>query len=89
MSLVKNLRKETIWSKVQHALKVYHARGFDMVNIHSDMEFECMQHDFLPTTLNLTPCNVHISKVKCSIWTIKEHIRADIQGMPFKCLPKS
>jgi len=57
VSLVKNLRKETIRNEIQHALKVYHARGFHVIDIHSDMEFECVQHDFLPTPLNLTPCD--------------------------------
>ncbi len=52
------------------------------------MEFECIQHDFLPITLNLTPRDAHVGEVERSIWTIKERVRADIHAMPFKRLPK-
>jgi len=63
VSLVKNLRKETICNEVQHALKVHHAGGFHVIDIHSDMEFECIQHDFLPTILNLTPHDMPVDEV--------------------------
>jgi len=52
------------------------------------MEFECVQHDFLPTIINLTPHDVHVSEVEHSICTIKEQIWADIHSMPFRQLPK-
>jgi len=74
--------------ETEQALKLYHARGFHIVNIHNDMEFECIQHNFLPTTINLTLHNVHVSEVEHSIWTIKEQIRADIHGLPFMRLPQ-
>jgi len=53
-------------------------------DMHADMEFECVQHDFLPTVINLTPRDVHVGEVERSIHTIKERIRADVHSMPFK-----
>jgi len=47
-----------------------------------------MQHNFLPTTVSLTPHDVHVGEIEHSICTIKEQILADIHGMPFKQLPK-
>jgi len=74
--------------KMKHALDLYSSRGFCVVDIHSDMEFECIQHDFLPVTLNLTPCDAHIGEVERSIRTIKERVQSDIHGLPFRRLPK-
>ncbi len=88
VSAVKNLKKETILSKMNLVLALYRSRGFQVVNIHSNMEFECMQHDFLPITLNLTPHHAHVGEVEQSIWTIKERVHLDIHGMSFKRLPK-
>jgi len=88
VSAVKNLKCKTIKIETNHALKLYQARGFNVVDIHGDMEFECVQHDFLLTTVNLTPCDVHVGEVECSIQTIKEQVRANVHGMPFKRLPK-
>jgi len=88
VSAVKNLKRDTMLCKMKHALDLYSSRGFRVVDIHSDMEFECVQHDFLPITLNLTPRNAHIGEVERSICTIKERVRSDIHGLPFKRLPK-
>jgi len=64
----------TMKSEMGHALKLYQVRDFRVVDIHSNMEFECVQHNFLLTILNLTPCNAHIGEAECSIWTIKEQV---------------
>jgi len=88
VSAVKNLKKETMLNEMNLALALYKSRGFQVVNIHSNMEFECVQHDFLPITLNITPRDAHVGEVERSIRTIKERVRSDIHSMPFKRLPK-
>jgi len=75
-------------AKVNNALKLYWSCSFMVHDMHADMEFECVQHNYLPTVVNLTPHDVHIGKVECSICTIKECIWADVHSMPFKQLPK-
>jgi len=64
VSAVKNLKRDTMLCEMKHALDLYSLRGFHVVNIHSDMEFECVQHDFLPVTLNLTPRDAHVGEVE-------------------------
>jgi len=88
VSTVPNQKKETIKAEFQHAMRLYQARGFNIVDVHCDMEFECVQHDFLPTTVNLTPRDAHVGEIERSIRTIKERIRADIHSLPFRRLPK-
>ncbi len=69
------------------AIELYQVRGFDVVDLHADMEFECVQNDFTPTRVNLTPRDAHVGEVERSIRTIKECMRADVHGLPFKRLP--
>jgi hypothetical protein len=88
VSDVKNQKKETILKELRSSLDVYNARGFNVTSIHSDMEFECVQYDLLPTQFELTPRDAHVGEVERSIRTIKERVRSDIHGMPFKRLPK-
>jgi len=70
MSAVNNLKWDAIKVETHPTLKLYQARGFHVVDIYGDMEFECVQQ-FL-TTANLTPHDAHIGKVECLIQMIKE-----------------
>jgi len=58
------------------------------MDVHADMEFECVLNDFALTRVNLTPRDAHVGKVERSIRTIKERVRADIHSLPFRRLPK-
>jgi hypothetical protein len=67
---------------------MYKSRGFNISDLHADMEFECIQNDVLPSRLNVTAANDHVGEVERSIWTMKERARTTIHGLPFKRLPK-
>jgi hypothetical protein len=69
-------------------LNTYHTRSFDVLDIHANMEFGCIKHEMLPATMSLNPSDDHVGDVKQSMRTIKERVRADVHGMPFKRLPK-
>lgn len=45
---VANRSRATIKSEVSRILEIYKARGFDVVDLHADMEFKCVEYDFLP-----------------------------------------
>jgi hypothetical protein len=69
-------------------LNTYHTRGFDVVDIHADMEFRCINDEMLPAQMNPNASDEHVGDVERSIRTIKERVRADVHGMLFKRLPK-
>jgi hypothetical protein len=69
-------------------LNTYHTRGSDVVDILTNMEFACIKNEMLPAQMNLNASVNHVGDVERSIRTIKERVRADVHGMPFKRLPK-
>jgi hypothetical protein len=52
------------------------------------MEFAFIRTDLQPIHFDITPNDAHVPEVERSIQTIKERVRADIQELPFKRLPK-
>ena len=85
---VKSRKKEVMLQETKTVLDLYHARGFKVVDIHADMDFECIQDEVRPVLMNLNAHDDHVGEVERSIRTIKERVRADVHSMPFKRLPK-
>lgn len=79
---------KTILRETHAVIKLYHARGFFVRDLHVDNEFECIRHHLLPIVLNVVPADSHVGEVERSIRTIKERLRATIHGLPFKRVPK-
>jgi len=69
------------------AIDLYRTRGFDVTDIHADMEFSCIQQEMKPTIFEISPQDAHVGEVERSIRTIKERVRSDIYDMPYKRLP--
>ena len=69
-------------------LAMYKSRGFNILDLHPNMEFECIRNNILPSRLNVTAAANHAGKVERSIRTKKERVRTTIHGLPFKRLPK-
>ena len=67
--------------------RVYGARGFKIVDLHGDNEFEKIRVPILPTNLTLAAANEHIGTVERSIRTVKESSRAGLHGIPYKQVP--
>jgi hypothetical protein len=80
--------KNTLLRETLQVVKTYKDRGFEVVNIHADMEFQCIAQEMQPIHFDITPNDAHVPEVERSIRTIKERVRADINDMPFKRLPK-
>jgi len=69
-------------------MAMYKSRGFNISDLHADMEFDCIRNDVLPSRLNVTAADDHVGEVERSIRTMKERARTTIHGLPFKRLPK-
>jgi hypothetical protein len=85
---VLNRNKATLLREIKPVMAMYKSRGFNISDLHADMEFECIRNDVLPSRLNVTAANDHVGKVERSIRTMKERARTTIHGLPFKRLPK-
>ena len=85
---VKNQTKAVMLQGTRTVLDVYQGRGFNIVDIHADMDFECIKDEVRLTRMNLNAHDDHVGEIERLIRTIKERVRADVHSMPFKRLPK-
>jgi len=72
------------FNRIKH---VYRARGFKIVDLHGDNEFEKIQGAILPTKLTLAAAGELVGPVERSIITMKESSRAGLHGTPFTQVP--
>ena len=80
--------KEMMLSFVNMSIFEYTKHGFDVVDIHTDKEFECLRESLGNVSLEICGPDEHVPEVECSIRTMKETMRATAHGLPYHCLPK-
>ena len=98
---VPNRSKSTIMKAVRREINRYTNRGFTVINLFADQEFECIRDDLAslhnrhdmhhldgPIGLEVCTTNDHVKEVERSIRTVKDTIRATIHGLPYKRLPR-
>ena len=68
--------------------KKYHARGFRIIQLHADLEFEKVREDILPIRLMTCGKDDHVPEVERSVQTQKNENRAVCHAMPYRCLPR-
>jgi hypothetical protein len=86
---IKNRKLETILPCITIVIDVYKHRGFKIVQIHSDCEFNslCTPLLGLQIILNVTSANEHVPKVERNICLIKEHVCSKLASLPFETMP--
>ena len=74
---------------VRKIQQVYQHRGFEIVNLLMDGEFEPIRGDLasLGITLNTVANDEHVAEVERYIRTLKEQTRAIYNTLPFKQIP--
>jgi len=85
---VLNRNKATLLREIKPVMAMYKSRGFNISDLHADIEFECIRNGVLPSRLNVTAANDHVGDVERSIRTMQECARTTIHCLPFKRLPK-
>ena len=69
-------------------INMYTSRGFRVVNVHADKEFDCIKGDIKPIEMNIMGADEHVHEAERSIRTTKDRIRSTIHGLPYKRYPK-
>ena len=82
------VKSEELLYGLQHVIKLYQLRGFNVVSIIGDLEFEPIRSDLLPIDLMTEAVDDHVDEAEKSIRTIKESVRCMLHSMPFKYIPK-
>lgn len=80
--------KNSIMNEVRSVQQKYHSRGFRIVDIHADNEFQKVEQELLP--IRLTCCGVddHVPEIERSVQTQKNENRSVCHAMPYKCIPR-
>ena len=83
-----NRTATTILSELRNVFKIYNARGFRIIEVHADNEFEKVEKDLLPIRLRTVGTDEHVPEIERSIQTQKNENRAVCYAMPYKCIPR-
>ena len=74
---------------LREVLHIYQTRGFEVIDIHADSEFEPLRNDLLPILLHTVAKDDHVGDIENSAKVIKEDTRTIVHELPFKKLPKT
>lgn len=89
-TMCKSRTKDTIINEVNRIIEVYRGRGFQVMNIHGDNEFNIKELiDIVsPTNTVIYPPNEHVNEVERSIRTMKERSRCTCHAVPYTIYTK-
>ena len=85
---VSDCTKETMLSFTNKSILEYTRRGFEVVDVHADKEFECLRESLGNVSLEICGPDEHVPEVERSIRTMKETMRATAHCLPYCRLPK-
>ena len=78
----------SIVKELQDVCKRYNARGFKVIEVHGDKEFEKIEKEILPIRLRTVAVDEHVPEIERSIQTQKNENRSVCYAMPYKCIPR-
>ena len=85
---VENREKNTQIDVLTKVFNLYRNRGFDIVSLITDIEFNCIRDDINPVELQTVPADDHVGDIEVSIKLVKEDLRCTVQGLPYRRYPK-
>jgi hypothetical protein len=90
IALLESRTAASLLSALTTAIKLYTDRGFKVVLVKGDPEFECLIGHMPPGT-SITCCgeDEHVPAVERSIRTVKERVRCTMHSLPFQYWPRA
>ena len=75
---IMNRKKATILNALYMVISMYEVRGFKIVSINADNEFECLREDLMAIgiTLNVASAHEHVPRIERRFRVIKERSKA-------------
>ena len=87
VSLPLSLSNNSIVSELKEIFKIYNVRGFRIVEVNSNKEFEKTETDLLPVILRICGVDDNVPEIDRSVQTQKNNNRSVCYAMPYKCIP--
>ena len=75
-------------AELKNVFKLYNARGFRVVELHGDKEFEKIELDIKPVRLRTCGVDEHVPEIERSVQTQKNENRSACHAIPYKCIPR-
>ena len=86
---IKNATQKSLVACVRSVITLYRTRGFNVIEIRGDQQFECIKDHILPTHLYISTAGEHIPEVERSIQTIEGDCRSIFYGLPYRWYPST
>ena len=83
-----NRSRVSMLAELKKVFKLYNARGFRVVKLHGDREFEKIELDIKPVRLQTCGVDEHVPEIERSVQTQKNENRSACHAMPYKCIPR-
>ena len=83
-----NRLKQSIIDKIKNIRQIYHTRGFRIVDIFAENEFNKVQKEVLPIRLECCGVDDHVLEVERPIQTVENESRTLCHAMPYRCIPR-
>ena len=80
--------KFSIVNQLNDVFRLYHARGFRIVELHADNEFTKVGNEILPVRLKDCGTDQHVPEIERSVQTQKHETRSVTHAMPYHCIPR-
>ncbi len=83
---------DSLFSALDEILRVYNDAGYTIRDIHCDNEFRPLMEpikDELGVDMNYANAEDHVPEAERNNRTIKERVRALVNGLPFKIMPRA
>jgi len=68
---------------IKKYINMYYARGLEVTQLKTDIEFTCIKEEVSPTKLNVVEVDEHVTNIKIPIKTVKECTRCHIHRKPY------
>ena len=81
---VPDCTKETMLTFANKCMLEYTKRGFEVVDVHADKEFECLREGLGNVSLEVCGPDEHVPEVERSIRTMKETMQATAHGLSYR-----
>ena len=77
----------SIMRELHRVFRLYRNRGFDIIEVHADLEFEPCRTHLHPIRLVTVGKDEHVPEIERSVQTSKHENRSICHAMPYKCIP--
>jgi hypothetical protein len=83
-----NRQTPTVAAALKSVLHIYHRRGFHVITVNADPEFQPLEAEVGSVQFNFRARDEHVPDIKRYIRTIKDRVRSCYNILPYSYIPR-